>query len=747
MSKPESSSTPTISTPPMPNVQQLAPLYPQHQPSPRTDLVKRWLAQRVHPSYLIQKIKLIADSELHPSGNVNTHSNDNKNNNEIDTHCLFPNSNPTSENNEINDNDNDAEEKRVHTYWDSFQDDIISLLSSPSILLPKLFQENPQTTNCVNSRIPTTFENVPISPLLYTFTLPFDYIKSVMKLLVQYLEAQKISLAESVSEFYAELMVMNMGLANFSPTTSSFGGPSNSINYNALSFNSSYQSQGNMNKLGFNQSCINNYDHENENENEEEQDVDVDINNSYEVKTNSKDIGTTSPDSPENEPLNTNTTHDTSILSSSSLSLIETNENENENEEIKNGANLSEDEHFQIKHSHENENISLPLDSENPSESQTTVTALPTFFSKPEDTTPQTDLIAYPITPITKNINYSNKNSTTKSVDDIISNIPQYIFIKETPNVFSANGSTGHRTWEAALALSEYILTSPNTLQTFPQTSISNKRNEKSNVILSESTTPLPQFHTILELGAGTGLAGLVAASHLRSKSLVLTDGDDVVVEGLTQNIARNLVSLPKRTSSNSRNSTYMTTPAFSLEPAPAIAMKMYWGDDKDLQNVISYINSQILDNNTSETRVDVTPESLVSLGSQEKKISPKVSQTSTMLVLAADVTYDASAAPSLVYTISQLFKQSNYNQNNNKNDNKNNHHFDDSTSSVSSISVLLAATIRSDETFSAFRNECQKYELQLNILKTYSSPITSDYFFFLQDTSKIEIYSISPKK
>ena len=83
--------------------------------------------------------------------------------------------------------------------------------------------------------------------------------------------------------------------------------------------------------------------------------------------------------------------------------------------------------------------------------------------------------------------------------------------IGESPNIITKNGSTGHRTWEAALALCDYL--------------ISNEPNAKTNYV---------------ELGAGTGLVGLVMGQLRSTNNVLLTDGDPDIVVSLQDNIELN---------------------------------------------------------------------------------------------------------------------------------------------------------------------------------------------------------------
>ncbi|KAI5791814.1 putative methyltransferase-domain-containing protein [Geopyxis carbonaria] len=94
------------------------------------------------------------------------------------------------------------------------------------------------------------------------------------------------------------------------------------------------------------------------------------------------------------------------------------------------------------------------------------------------------------------------------------------ITIFETPSLLSAYGTTGLRTWEAAMALGEYFVYSITNKPHFQWTTLS--------------------FHdTVLELGAGTGLVSMILG-RLGVSQVIATDGDDGVVEKLQKNINLN---------------------------------------------------------------------------------------------------------------------------------------------------------------------------------------------------------------
>ena len=85
----------------------------------------------------------------------------------------------------------------------------------------------------------------------------------------------------------------------------------------------------------------------------------------------------------------------------------------------------------------------------------------------------------------------------------------------ENRAVISGAGTTGLRTWEAALHLSSYLLSSPELTE-----SIKGKK--------------------VIELGAGTGLLSILCASHLGAAHVTATDGDEGVVQALHENAAFN---------------------------------------------------------------------------------------------------------------------------------------------------------------------------------------------------------------
>lgn len=89
------------------------------------------------------------------------------------------------------------------------------------------------------------------------------------------------------------------------------------------------------------------------------------------------------------------------------------------------------------------------------------------------------------------------------------------VSLLENRSVISGAGTTGLRTWEAALHLGSYLVSCP-------------------------ETAALIRGKNVLELGAGTGLLSIMCAGCLAAKHVYATDGDDGVVEALKENAAIN---------------------------------------------------------------------------------------------------------------------------------------------------------------------------------------------------------------
>lgn len=88
------------------------------------------------------------------------------------------------------------------------------------------------------------------------------------------------------------------------------------------------------------------------------------------------------------------------------------------------------------------------------------------------------------------------------------------VTLLEARSVISGSGTTGLRTWEAALLLGSYLSSEDG------QEKIKGKR--------------------VFELGAGTGVISILCAKHLGAAGVVATDGDEAVVDAIKTNLFLN---------------------------------------------------------------------------------------------------------------------------------------------------------------------------------------------------------------
>ncbi|WPH03088.1 Hypothetical protein R9X50_00596300 [Acrodontium crateriforme] len=106
-----------------------------------------------------------------------------------------------------------------------------------------------------------------------------------------------------------------------------------------------------------------------------------------------------------------------------------------------------------------------------------------------------------------------------RSDDDGSNDDDRTITILERPHLISGSLTTGFRTWEAALHLGSYLL----------------------------SSTHIIRGKNVLELGAGTGFLSILCAKHLEAQYVTITDGDEGVVDALTDNLFLNGLDDQKR--------------------------------------------------------------------------------------------------------------------------------------------------------------------------------------------------------
>jgi len=85
------------------------------------------------------------------------------------------------------------------------------------------------------------------------------------------------------------------------------------------------------------------------------------------------------------------------------------------------------------------------------------------------------------------------------------------VTLLESRSIISSSGTTGLRTWEAALVLGQFLC--------------------------SERGAGIIDGKNILELGAGTGMLSILCAKHLGVSGIVSTDGDEAVVDAIKANL------------------------------------------------------------------------------------------------------------------------------------------------------------------------------------------------------------------
>ncbi|CAD6571552.1 MAG: hypothetical protein ASARMPRED_004635 [Alectoria sarmentosa] len=105
------------------------------------------------------------------------------------------------------------------------------------------------------------------------------------------------------------------------------------------------------------------------------------------------------------------------------------------------------------------------------------------------------------------------KSYVTYTAPSPDSNSPK-ITLLEFPSLLASSGTTGFRTWEAALFLAAYLS--------------------------SSDGTHLVTGKNVLELGAGTGFLSILCAKNLGAQRVLATDGSQEVISDLKSNIHLN---------------------------------------------------------------------------------------------------------------------------------------------------------------------------------------------------------------
>jgi len=108
---------------------------------------------------------------------------------------------------------------------------------------------------------------------------------------------------------------------------------------------------------------------------------------------------------------------------------------------------------------------------------------------------------------------------TLSLLDDELSSSqgPAQITMLESRNLIAAGGTTGLRTWEAALHLGQWLCSRTTTTE---------------NIVIRDKR--------VLELGAGTGYLSVLCAKYLHAAQVIASDGSDDVVMALPDNFYLN---------------------------------------------------------------------------------------------------------------------------------------------------------------------------------------------------------------
>ncbi|KAF2191476.1 hypothetical protein K469DRAFT_656402 [Zopfia rhizophila CBS 207.26] len=227
-----------------------------------------------------------------------------------------------------------------------------------------------------------------------------------------------------------------------------------------------------------------------------------------------------------------------------------------------------------------------------------------------------------------------------RSSDDSTSD-DRTVTLLESRSVISSAGTTGLRTWEAALLLGAFLT--------------------------SETGRELVHGKNVLELGAGTGMISILCAKYLGVSGIVATDGDEVVVDAIKTNIFLNGLDADESSQSRIRTA----------------ALKWGWPIDAS-----SFVEDYGME-------------------------PPNV-------LLGADVTYDKFVIPSLVSTLREFFELN------------------------SALQVLIAATIRNEQTFETFQNVCRRNGFSLEDMDVQPVPEQLQDGPFYPTSTPIQIWRIT---
>lgn len=182
------------------------------------------------------------------------------------------------------------------------------------------------------------------------------------------------------------------------------------------------------------------------------------------------------------------------------------------------------------------------------------------------------------------------------------------LYIEEKPKLLSGSGTTGFRTWPAALHLGTYLADPAN-----------------HNLVIGKR---------ILDLGAGTGLVSLLC-TWLGAETVLATDREEEIIEAIYNNIHHNQPLMGNR------------TPRMDTEI-------LDWNSHASLVRCLElqHLSVREAPPNNNQDNINVSgPEALQHLQHQDSiKNAPAVD-----LILGADIIYDPSVFHGLVATIITL--------------------------------------------------------------------------------------------
>eukprot|EP00550_Attheya_septentrionalis_P006822 CAMPEP_0198296030 /NCGR_PEP_ID=MMETSP1449-20131203/30613_1 /TAXON_ID=420275 /ORGANISM="Attheya septentrionalis, Strain CCMP2084" /LENGTH=326 /DNA_ID=CAMNT_0043996513 /DNA_START=206 /DNA_END=1183 /DNA_ORIENTATION=+ len=189
--------------------------------------------------------------------------------------------------------------------------------------------------------------------------------------------------------------------------------------------------------------------------------------------------------------------------------------------------------------------------------------------------------------------------------------------------------------------------------------------------LASPSGRALIDGNNVVELGAGCGLPGLVAAHFCRQA--IVTDGNEIVVNLLQQNCTSFFNSLKQTTTT--------TTPTNGTTAPVVTAQKLLWGDRQDLSLLLDQIEKE-------ENSQPQHPPVLET--SQRRQTDP------VNVIIAADVVQWVAVLEPLLHTVKALL----WRDKNNKNSDPSIHKGQDETPPVFVLGIVNRAKVTWDKFF-----------------------------------------------